>query len=407
MEFVDDWNVKRHSLPFNTDGVVIKLNNRAQYEKLGVAGKQPRAAIAYKYQAEQATTVVKDIVISIGRTGAATPVAVFDPVVVAGSTVRHASLHNADEIARLDIRRGDTVVIYKAGDIIPQVQSVLVELRPDVSEPINFAAELNRQYPELEFERSSGEAIYRAKGMTSEIVLKRSLAHFASKGALDINTLGEKNVSALIDSGLVKDLADIYSLTKEELLKLDRFADISAQKLIDAIKEKKQPDMERFLFGVGIRHVGIQTATDLVEKFHNLKNLSVATIDDLRQVDGVGEIVAESIVAWFVDEDNLALLEKFASLGVVPTYQVKSGRLKGKSFVVTGSLETMSRQEVADRVRASGGVFQSSIAKDTDYLVAGAKVGASKLNKAKQYGTEVINENKLIELLTKDKDIIS
>lgn len=402
IQFVDDWDAKRHSLPFNTDGVVIKLNNRAQYEKLGVSGKQPRAAIAYKYQAEQATTVVNDIVISIGRTGAATPVAVFNPVVVAGSTVSHASLHNADEIARLDIRRGDTVVIYKAGDIIPQVQSVLAELRPDVSEPINFETELNRQYPELDFERSSGEAVYRVKGMTSEIILKRSLEHFASKGALDINTLGEKNVSALIDSGLVKDLADIYSLTKEGLLKLDRFADISAQKLIDAVREKKRPDMERFLFGIGIRHVGIQTATDLVEKFHNLENLSVATIDDLRQVDGVGEIVAESIVAWFVDEDNLALLEKFSSLGVVPNYQVKSDKLKGKSFVVTGSLETMSRQEVADRVRALGGVFQSSIAKDTDYLVAGAKVGASKLNKAEQYGTEVINEARLIELLTKD-----
>lgn len=395
MNFVDTWDKKRHDLPFNTDGLVIKVNDRAQFADLGVVGKQPRAAVAYKYAAEQATTVVKDIVISIGRTGAATPVAVFDPVQVAGTTVQHASLHNADEIARLDVRRGDTVVIFKAGDIIPQVESVLTDLRPADTQPIDYESELARQYPELEFERPEGEVVYRAKGLTGPIILKRALKHFASKGALDIDTLGEKNVEALVDSRLVADLADIYSLTKGDLLKLDRFADISAQKLIDAIASKKEPKLERFLFGLGIRHVGTQTAIDLVSHFKGIDRLGYATIDELRSVDGVGEVVAESIAAWFADVDNVDLLQKFSTLGVEPFFEEKTGALTGVSFVITGTLETMSRDEAADKIRALGGTFQTSVGKDTTYLVAGGKVGASKLAKAEKYGTKVIDEQVL------------
>ena len=399
MDFVSEWDSRRHDLPFNTDGLVIKVNDRRLFAELGVVGKQPRAAVAYKYAAEQATTVVKDIVISIGRTGAATPVAVFDPVQVAGTTVQHASLHNADEIARLDVRRGDTVVIFKAGDIIPQVESVIVGLRPKGALEIDYEAELARQYPELEFVRPEGEAVYRVKGANSDLMLKRSLEHIASKGALDIDTLGEKNVVALVDAGLVKDLADIYQLTKEQLLTLDRFADISASKLIDAIADKKQPPLERFVYGLGIRHVGVQTAIDLVNKFESIDNLSRATIDELRTVDGVGEVVAESLVAWFADADNEKLLEKFAELGVLPQYEKKSGKLAGKNFVITGSLESMSLDEAAAKIRALGGTFQTSVGKDTDYLVAGGKVGASKLAKAEKYGTKVINEKGLLELL--------
>lgn len=400
MRFIDLWDTKRQELSFNTDGLVVKINDRAQFAELGVVGKQPRAAVAYKYAAEQATTIVKDIVISIGRTGAATPVAVFDPVQVAGTTVQHASLHNADEIARLDVRRGDTVVIFKAGDIIPQVQSVLTELRPKNSEPINYETELARQYPELTFVRQGKDVVYRVKGLTGPIILKRALKHFASKGALDIDTLGEKNVEALVDAGLVSDLADIYTLTKGQLLELERFADISAQKLINAIADKKQPPLERFLFGLGIRHVGTQTAIDLVAAFENLDALTHATIDQLRAVDGVGEVVAESVIAWFADEDNITLLDKFKQLGVEPNYEKKSGALAGISFVVTGSLQSMSRDEAADKIRALGGTFQSAVAKDTTYLVAGGKVGASKLKKAQQYGTGVITEARLMELLT-------
>ena len=400
MAFITQIDKKRETLPFNTDGVVIKLNDRRDFAELGIVGKTPRAAVAYKYAAEETTTIVRDIVISIGRTGAATPVAVFDPVQLAGTTVQHASLHNADEIARLDVRRGDTVVVFKAGEIIPQVERVLVELRPDSAEKIDYQAELARQYPELEFVRPEGEVVYRVKGLTGLLILKRALKHFASKGALDIDTLGEKNVEALVDAGLVHDLADIYTLDEGRLLALDRFAKISARKLLAAIAEKKQPPLERFIYGLGIRHVGIQTAIDLANQFETIDQLARATIDDLRAVDGIGEVVAESVVAWFADEDNLALLEKFAQLGVVPQFEKKSGKLVGSNFVITGSLNSMSRDQAAERIRALGGTFQSAVAKDTTYLVAGGKVGASKLAKAEKYGTQVIDETKLLELLS-------
>ena len=399
MEFVNKWDTARHDLPFNTDGLVIKVNDRALYQQLGVVGKQPRGAVAYKYAAEQATTIVKDIVISIGRTGAATPVAVFDPVQVAGTTVQHASLHNADEIARLDVRRGDTVVIFKAGDIIPQVESVIKELRPKDSSEIDYQEELSRQYPELEFVRAPGEAVYRVKGLTGPLILKRSLQHFASKGALDIDTLGEKNVVALVDAGYVRDIADIYRLSARQLLALDRFGEISARKLIDAISASKTPKLERFIYGLGIRHVGAQTAFDLADNFGSLDALAQATIDDLRDIDGVGEVVAESIAAWFADEDNLRLLDKFKSVDVKPRHEAHTGALAGKSFVVTGTLESMSRDEAAERIQALGGKFQATVARDTTYLVAGGKTGASKLAKARQYGTKVLDESAFLELL--------
>lgn len=401
MHFVDEWDKKRDDLPFNTDGLVIKVNNRAQFAELGVVGKQPRAAVAFKYAAEQATTVVKDIVISIGRTGAATPVAVFDPVVVAGTTVQHASLHNADEIARLDVRIGDTVIIFKAGDIIPQVKNVVVELRPKIAKEIAYEKLLAQQYPELEFYRPEGEVVYRVKGVTGPLLLKRALEHFASKSALDIDTLGEKNVVALVDSGLVRDLADIYTITKDQLLGLERFAEISASKLINAIQEKKTPHLERFIYGLGIRHVGSQTAVDLAKNFESIDALAKVTVDDLQEVEGIGTVVAESVLAWFADPDNTALLEKFKQLGVEPMYRRVSGKLVGLNFVVTGTLETMGREMAADKIRALGGTFQTAVAKDTTYLVAGGNVGESKLEKARKYGIKIINEKELIVLLEK------
>ncbi len=399
MTYVHELDQTRTALPFNTDGLVIKVNDRQQFSKLGVVGKSPRGAVAYKYAAEEATTVVRDIVISIGRTGAATPVAVFDPVDVAGTTVQHASLHNADEIARKDIRVGDTVIIYKAGDIIPQVERVLTELRPKSTKTFDYQDELKRQYPELEFERVGSDVVYRVKGASGPVLLKRALEHFASRGALDIDTLGEKNVVALVDAGLVSDFADIYALKKEDLLNLERFADISATKLIEAIHQKKNPPLERFVYALGIRHVGTQTAIDLVHHFESLDKLSHATIDELRNVEGVGEVVAESVVAWFADEDNQILLRKFNELEVSPVYKKQTGALTGKKFVVTGTLETMGRDEAAEKIRGAGGTFQSSVGKDTDYLVAGGKVGGSKLKKAEQYGTKVISEKEFIELL--------
>lgn len=400
MAYVEEWAEKRHSLPYNTDGLVIKVNDHRLYNDLGVVGKAPRAAVAYKFAAEEATTVVRDIVLSIGRTGAATPVAVFDPVVVAGTTVQHASLHNADEIARKDIRVGDTVIIYKAGDIIPQVSRVLTELRPQTTHPFNMEAELKRQYPELEFVRPEGEAVYRVKGATAKLLLKQALIHFASKAALDIDTLGEKNVAALIDAKLVHDLADIYTLTKEQVVELDRFADISAQKLVDAIQDKRHPELPRFIYGLGIRHVGSQTAIDLAEHFGSLEKLERATLDELLDVNGIGEVVAESILGWFADIDNQKLLEKFAALDVKPHYETRAaGPLRGKNFVITGTLTTMGRDVAAERIRALGGTFQSSVGKDTTYLVVGENVGASKLTKAEKLGIQQITEQDLLKML--------
>lgn len=399
MSYVDELGEKRDKFVFNTDGVVIKVNDRAQFAQLGVVGKTPRGAVAYKYAAEEATTIVKDIVISIGRTGAATPVAVFDPVDVAGTTVQHASLHNADEITRLDIRVGDTVIIFKAGDIIPQVERVLTELRPKHAAKFDYEKALAEQYPELEFERQGKDVVYRVKGTSGDLILKRSVEYYASKGALDIDTLGEKNVVALVDAGLVKDVADIYTLTFEDLLKLDRFADISAKKLVDAIQTKKNPPLEKFILGLGIRHVGAQTAIDLANTFHSVEALQKATIEDLEQVDGVGKVVAESLVAWFADEDNERLLDKFRELGVKPYFELKTGKLVGQNFVVTGTLETMGRDDAADKIRNLGGTFQTSVAKDTTYLVAGGKVGGSKLKKAEQYGTKIIDEQEFLKII--------
>lgn len=400
MHFVDEWDVKRQKLKFNTDGLVIKLNNRKLYAELGVVGKTPRAAVAYKYAAEEATTIVKDIVISIGRTGAATPVAVFDPVALAGTTIKHASLHNADEIKRKDIRIGDTVVIYKAGDIIPQVERVLLELRPKDAKTFIYHKELARQFPDLEFERPEGEVVYRVKGATGPLLLAKALEHYASRGALDIDGMGEKNAVALVDGGLIKDLASLYEITKDQLLKLDRFAEISASKLIAAISAKKNPTLARFVYGLGIRHVGTQTAVDLANHFRRLDTLGNATLEELRSVDGVGDIVADSIVLWFDEDENKELLSRFRMLGVWPIdVERVGGPLSGKSYVITGTLTTMGREQAAEKIRSLGGTFQSSISKGTSYLVMGLNAGESKAVKARKLGTEVIDEQALQKLI--------
>ena len=400
MKFIDELNETRQDLPFNTDGAVIKVNDRKVYQALGIVGKTPRAAIAFKYPAEEATTIVRDIVISIGRTGAATPVAVFDPVQVAGTTVKHASLHNADEIARLDVRIGDTVVIYKAGDIIPQVNRVLTELRPEMTEPYDYEKALHEQYPELEFERPAGEVVYRVKGSNADEMLKRSIEYYASKPALNIEGLGEKNVEALVDAGLVSSIADLYTLTAGQVQNLDRFAEVSAHKLVDNIQASKNPPLARFITAIGIRHIGSQTAIDLASHYKGLDSLRDTTEAELLELPGIGKIVAESILAFFSDEDNLKMLDDLCACGVAPVYQDTSGgRLNGLSFVVTGTLDSMGRDVAAEKIRALGGEFHSSVVKNTKYLVAGHNTGKSKLEKAAQYGTEVIDEARFLELL--------
>lgn len=400
MKFADKWDEKRTELPFNTDGLVIKVNDRDLYDRLGVVGKAPRGAVALKYAAEQATTKVHDIFISIGRTGAATPVAMLEPVLIAGSTVQMATLHNEGEILRKDIRIGDTVIVHKAGDIIPEVVEPLIKLR-DGSEKGFVMPKTCPECQTVLVKLKAEDAAWRCPNEACPSRAWKRIEHFASKGALDIEGLGEKNVIALINSGKVNDQADIYKLAANDLLELDRFADVSANKLVDSIQSKKQPTLARFVFGLGIRHVGSQTAVDLANHFRSLEALSASTIESLSEVDGVGEVVAESIVEWFSEPNNQELLTKFESLEVkpLPVEQV-GGKLSGLHFVVTGSLSTMGRQEAGEKIRAQGGVFQSSVGKDTDYLVVGDNVGASKLAKADKLGTKQITEDDLVNILT-------
>lgn len=385
---------------FNTDGMVIKINDRKIYSELGIVGKTPRAAVAFKYPAEESTSKVRDIVISIGRTGAATPVAIFDPVEIAGSTVRHATLHNSDEIAKLDIRIGDTVIIYKAGDIIPKIKEVLFTLRPENTEPFDYEKALKNQYPELEFERPDGEVVYRVKGQDSDFILRRNLEYFASKQALNIEGLGEKNVNLLVDAGLLKSLVDLYRLQKTDLIKLERFGELSATKLLNAIEGTKQAPLAKFITALGIRHVGAQTAVALADAFQSLEALRDATEEELLKIPDIGLTVSESILAYFADEDNLRQLDDFASLGVHPVYvNHDNAPLKGQSFVVTGTLTDMGREEAEDLLREKGATVTSSVTKNTTALIAGAKPGASKVTKAEKIGIKIISEAEFHELI--------
>lgn len=385
---------------FNTDGMVIKINDRKIYSELGIVGKTPRAAVAFKYPAEESTSKVRDIVISIGRTGAATPVAILDPVEIAGSTVRHATLHNSDEIEKLDIRIGDTVIVYKAGDIIPKIKEVLLTLRPDGTAPFDYEEALKNQYPELEFERPEGEVVYRVKGQDSDFILRRNLEYFASKQALNIEGLGEKNVNLLVDAGLLKSLVDLYRLQKSDLIKLERFGELSATKLLNAIEGTKQAPLAKFITALGIRHVGAQTAVALADAFQSLEALRDATEEELLKIPDIGLTVSESILAYFADEDNLKQLDDFASLGVHPVYvNHDNAPLKGQSFVVTGTLTDLGREEAEDLLREKGATVTSSVTKNTTALIAGAKPGASKVTKAEKLGIKVISEAEFRELI--------
>jgi DNA ligase (NAD+) len=399
LKFAAKWDEGRKKLPFNTDGLVVKLNDRALLNRLGVVGKAPRGAIAIKYAAEQATTKVKDIFISIGRTGVATPVAMLEAVVVAGSTVQMATLHNESEVLRKDIRVGDTVIVHKAGDIIPEVVEPLVKLRDGSEQPFQMPThcpECNTKLVKLKAE----DAAWRCPNESCPSRAWKRIEHFASKAALDIEGLGEKNVIALLDAGLVNDTADIYKLTAEQVIGLERFAEVSAAKLVTAIQAKKRPPLSRFVYGLGIRHIGTQTAIDLANHFRSLEALGAATIDELAEVEGIGDIVAESVVEYFAEPRNQKLLDKFKSHGVWPE-EVKQvgGPLSGQNFVVTGSLESMSREQAAERIRALGGTFQSSVGKDTDFLVVGANVGAAKLAKAAKLGTKQLNEAEFLKII--------
>lgn len=397
-KFIDRWATSRKDLKFNTDGLVIKIDNRKLYSELGVVGKSPKGAIAYKYPAEEATAKILDIELSIGRTGAVTPIAVVTPTVIAGTMVKHASLHNSDEIERKDIRIGDTVIIYKAGDIIPQVDRVLTELRSNDAEKYDFESNLRRQFPKLHFVRPEKEAVYRLVTKEVPMLWKKAIEHYASKSALDIAGLGEANVSLLVESGLIKDIADLYLLKQEDIVPLDRFADLSASNLISAIKSKMNPLLPKFIFGLGIRHVGSQTAVDLADHFESIEQISKATAEELSSIEGIGEVVSDSIVEWFADPDNVVLLAKLKAVGVKPVRLLRSNKLEGLSFAITGTLESYSRDNLINVIRLMGGKFDSSVNNDTSFLITGASPGNTKISKARALNIELINETKLKRL---------
>jgi DNA ligase (NAD+) len=324
----------------------------------------------------------------------------LDPVSVAGTTVRHASLHNADEIARLDVRIGDTVIIYKAGDIIPQIKEVLTSLRPEDAEIFNYENALKKQYPELTFERPKGEVVYRVKGESSDFILKRAIEYYASKPALNIEGLGEKNVEALINAGLVKSIADLYRLDETEVAKLERFGDVSARNLVTAISGSKRPSLAKFITALGIRHVGAQTAVNLARKYKSLDGLIETSEDKLLEITDIGEVVAESILAWFSDEDNLKLLKELKELGVWPVDESEEKLpLEGESYIVTGTLTSMGREEAEDKLRELGATVTSSVTKNTTALIVGEKPGKSKTEKAAKLGIKTISEKEFLNLI--------
>lgn len=387
----------RESLPYWTDGIVVNVNHLSLFQKLGVVGKAPRGAVAYKYPAEQATTVVEDIQVQIGRTGALTPVAHLRPVQVAGTTVSRATLHNEDEIARLDVRIGDTVIVQKAGDIIPDIVQGLPKLRTGKERRFHFPKKCPICGSAVE--RQADQAAYYCSNTFCFAQAREGLYHFVSKSAFDIDGLGPKIIDQLLEHELIRDPADIFALREADLLPLDGFAEVSARNLIQAITAKKRISLARFLYALGIRHVGEETAIALAQHFHALDAITAASLEELEAIHDIGGIVAKSIYAYFAEPAHQKLLKKLAQNGVEIIYQAPKRRtLEGKTFVLTGGLSSLTRDEAKDRIRRAGGSISSSVSQKTDYVVAGEDPG-SKYDKAKELNVAIINEKELLQML--------
>lgn len=391
------WQAHRHDLPYEIDGVVIKVNAVVLQERLGMVSRSPRWAIAFKFPAEQAETVIRDIVVQVGRTGALTPVAQMDPVLLAGTTVSRATLHNEDEIRRKDVRIGDTVIVQKAGDIIPEVVRVLTEKRTGNEK--EFTMPTACPVCGSPVEKRPGEAILRCTGGAScRAQLQARVEHFCRRGALNIDHVGPSLIAQMLDAGLLEDPADLFFLTVEQLLPLERMAQKSAQNVIEAIARSKKTTLSRLIFALGIRYVGEHIADVLAAHFGSLEALRAASLEELAQVHEIGETTAASIVEFFSRPENQAMLEKLARAGLEIEAPESAGALAGKTFVFTGSLERFSRQQAAERVRRAGGQVSSSVSKKTDYVVAGPGAG-SKLEKARQLGIPVLTEEEFLALL--------
>ena len=391
----------REELAHEIDGMVIKVNDLALQDELGAVSRSPRWALACKFPAYQETTVVEGIEVQVGRTGALTPVAIMTPVQIGGVTVSRASLHNQDEIDRKDIRIGDTVIVQRAGDVIPEVVKVVTSLRKGTEAP--FAIPATCPVCGSAVVRLAGEAAHRCIGIACPAQIKENIVHFASRGGMDIEGLGDKMVYQLVDAGLIKDQADLYFLTPEQLLALERTGEKSAGNLLRAIDGAKHPPLEKLLFALGIRHVGESMAKLLARKYAVLEDIMAATVDELTTIRDVGPEAAKSIIRFFQEPSNLRVLAKLHNAGVAPVNRQfsadpSSGALRGKTFVITGTLESMTRQEAKGRIESLGGKTTESVTKKTDYLVAGTSPG-SKLDKANTLGISILDEEAFFRLM--------
>jgi DNA ligase (NAD+) len=394
----NEWAPKREKEDYQIDGIVIKVDDRVFQERLGYTAKAPRFGVAFKFPAEEATTVIEDIQLQVGRTGVVTPVAHLRPVLVAGSTVSRATLHNEDQIKKLDIRIGDTVILHKAGDVIPEVVRVLTELRPKKTKPYQFP-----DYVEAcggPIERIPGEAAYRCVNKSSFTQLLRRLSYFASRNAFDIEGLGPKIVELLMKEGLVSAPDDFFTLEKGDLVDLPGFGEKSGENLIASINERREITLPRFLTALSIEHVGEETALDIARAFTTIENIRAASVEELNAVEGVGDVVAESIFKWLRILENKQLIDRLLKqVAIQPMEKPKKGKVgvEGKTFVLTGTL-TMPRDEAKRLIRDAGGNIAGSVSLKTDFVVAGEDAG-SKLDKAKELGVKVINEQEFRKLV--------
>lgn len=395
--FWKKWQKKKDKQGYWIDGIVIKVNEKKYQDMLGFTGKAPRFAIAFKFPAEQVTTIVENITFQIGRTGVITPVAELKPVQVAGTTVSRATLHNEDEIKRLDVRIGDTVILQKAGDIIPQVLQVLTEMRPAGTKPFRFPKKIKGCGGDGRIERIPGEAAYRCVDKNSVDLLKRKLYYFTSKGVFDIDGLGPKMIDLLMENNLISDPTDIFKIKEGDLLALPRIKEKTASNLIAAIEDARKVTLPRFIMSLSIDGVGEETAELLADKFGSIEKLSAASAEDLQKIEGIGEVVSQDISEWFDGRENMNYVEDL--LSEVKIQKEKIGdKLVGLTFVITGTLPTLSRDDAKDLIKKNGGDVSSSVSKNTDFVLSGENPG-SKFDRAEQLGVEVLDEEKFLKMI--------
>lgn len=398
-KYYKSWETKKDKLDYGLDGIVIKINSRKIQEAIGFTAKSPRWGVAYKFKAEQVTTVVEDIVLQVGRTGVLTPVAHLTPVLVAGSTVSRATLHNEDEIRRLDVRIGDTVVLQKAGDVIPDIVSVVKELRTKKQKEFVWPKFVEACGGDGSIERIPGQAAWRCVNRHSLEQTKRKFHHFVSKKAFDIEDCGPKIVDLLLEQNLISEYADIFTLKRGDILTLPRFAEKSVDNLLSSIEKSRSVTLSRLLVGLSIPQVGEETAIDLSKHFKSIEKLREASFSELEVLDGVGGIIAKSVVDFFASKHNKKILDNILKeVKIQKERENKSNTFGGKKFVVTGTLSKLSRDEAKELVRQNGGIVSESVSKETTFLVCGDNPG-SKLDKANELGVKVLNEKEFLALL--------